>query len=111
MYGTPVFQVSPQGNSEPLDSLSFFSNSVEVAQGLGRMFMAAVTGIYHGDASIVGNHSGSSFPGVPDHDKIGIAPDHLRHISDAFAFGQRRGADVHGSYDLTSKSEHGSLEG
>src|SRR4030042_2254577 len=105
MYCSPVFQVPPQGNPESLNGLSFFPGSVEVAQGVSGMFMAAVAGIYHGDASVVGNHSGSSFPGMPDNDYIGIAPDHLRHIGNAFAFGQRARPYVDGGYDAPPESE------
>src|SRR3972149_7280863 len=101
MHCSPVSQVSPQSNSESLNSLPLFSNGVEVAQGLGGMFMAPVAGIYHGDASIVGNHPGCSFPGMPDNNYISTAPDHFRHISNHFAFGQGACPYVHCSYDTT----------
>src|SRR4030042_2465378 len=110
MYSPPVFQVSPQSNPESPDSSSFFSDGVEVAQSLGGMFVTPVTGIYHRNTSVIGEHSGCSFPWMPDDNYIGIAPNHFRHISNAFTFGQRACPYVHRSYDATPESEHPSFK-
>src|SRR4030043_1084115 len=110
MYGPPVFQVSPQSNPESSDSPSFFSDGVEVTQSLGGMFVTPVAGVYHRNASVIGDHPGCSFPWMPDDNYIGIAPNHPCHISDAFAFTQRRGANVDSAYDTTSAPVHRSFK-
>src|SRR4030042_5213164 len=109
MYSPPVFQVSPQSNSESPDSSSFFSNGVQIAQSLGGMFVTAVAGIYHRNTSVISDYPGCSFPGMPDDNYVGIAPNHLRHISNAFAFGQGACPYVHCGYEATSEPEHRSF--
>ena len=88
MRGAAVFQVAPQRNGHAFEFPAFFFQGVKIAQGLRGVLVSAVAGVNHRYRGVIGHQLRGAFPGVAQHDDIGVRADNPGHVRDAFTLGE-----------------------
>ena len=82
----------------------------EVAQGLGRMLMAAVAAVDDRDRRIVGGEPRRAVARMADDDQVGIVGDDPHRVGEALALGGRAGGRIGAGDGVAAQPQHGALE-
>ena len=110
MNGAAALEVAGDRDLHVAQALVLRAQRKEVAQGLGRVLVAAVAAIDHRNLRILGGKAGGAVARMADDDDVGIIADHPDGVGEAFALGRRTHRRI-GAGDVgAAEPQHGAFE-
>ena len=108
--GAAELEVAAQADGEVGEASLAAKDGHEVGEGLGRVLMAAVSGVDHRDAGIPRGPQRRALLRVAHRAHVGVAGDDADGVGDALAL--RRGAGIRGreAEDAAAEIQHGGLK-